>query len=259
NVFGTILAGNSLWVQRDAQGNASTSLLNSSGTIETQSGDITINTGTLTNQREGLVVTESESTAESVPDWVGKTTVNIPIEWFKEGDYGIAQWTGNCATNHNAMTPTCSTIYAYAPHKHADIQRVAIEYKGVDVVTGGDIGKINSANDLSIRSRELNNQASLLYSTNNTVLIGSVFNNSSYQSGVKTEYLTYSYTGGNRPNTLKSQEYLIDKIKGKYISYTLSGTPTYEKTVGESYNALIQAGGTITADFKQDISNTTLQ
>ncbi|WP_230857600.1 filamentous hemagglutinin N-terminal domain-containing protein [Pectobacterium versatile] len=66
NVFGTILAGNSLWVQRDAQGNASTSLLNSSGTIETQSGDITINTGTLTNQREGLVVTESESTAESV-------------------------------------------------------------------------------------------------------------------------------------------------------------------------------------------------
>ncbi|MEI7194226.1 hemagglutinin repeat-containing protein [Pectobacterium versatile] len=259
NVFGTILAGNNLWVQRDAQGNASTSLLNSSGTIETQSGDITINTGTLTNQREGLVVTESESTAESVPDWVGKTTVNIPIEWFKEGDYGIAQWTGNCATNHNAMTPTCSTIYAYAPHKHADIQRVAIEYKGVDVVTGGDIGKINSANDLSIRSRELNNQASLLYSTNNTVLIGSVFNNSSYQSGVKTEYLTYSYTGGNRPNTLKSQEYLIDKIKGKYISYTLSGTPTYEKTVGESYNALIQAGGTITADIKQDISNTTLQ
>ncbi|MCA5931342.1 hemagglutinin repeat-containing protein [Pectobacterium versatile] len=37
------------------------------------------------------------------------------------------------------------------------------------------------------------------------------------------------------------------------------GSPTYEKNVGESYNALIQAGGTITADFKQDISNTTLQ
>ncbi|MFJ5464069.1 hemagglutinin repeat-containing protein [Pectobacterium sp. CHL-2024] len=260
NVFGTILAGNNLWVQRDAQGNASTSLLNSSGTIETQSGDITINTGTLTNQREGFVVTESESTAGAIPGWAGKTTANIPIEWFKEGDYGIAQWTGNCATNHNAMTPTCSTIYAYAPYKHADIQRVAIEYKGVDVVTGGDIGKINSANDLSIRSRELNNQASLLYSTNNTVLIGSIFNNLSYQSGVKTEYLTYSYTGWNRPlSTLKGQEYLIDRIKEKYITYTLSGTPTTEKTVGESYNALIQAGGTITADFKQDISNTTLQ
>ncbi|MBA5601510.1 hemagglutinin repeat-containing protein [Pectobacterium aroidearum] len=260
NVFGTILAGNNLWVQRDAQGNASTSLLNSSGTIETQSGDITINTGTLTNQREGLVVTETESTAGSIPEWAGKTTANIPIEWFKEGDYGIAQWTGNCVTNPNAMNPTCSTIYAYAPYKHADIQRIAVEYKGFGVVAGGDIGKINSANDLSIRSRELNNQASLLYSTNNTVLIGGVFNNLSYQSGVKTEYLTYSYTGWNRPlNTLQSQGDLIDRIKEKYITYTLSGIPTTEKTEGESYNALIQAGGTITADFKQDISNTTMQ
>ncbi|MBN7766443.1 hemagglutinin repeat-containing protein, partial [Pectobacterium brasiliense] len=260
NVFGTILAGNNLLIQRDDQGAASTSLLNSSGTIETQSGDITINTGTLTNQREGLVVTESESTAGSIPEWAGKTTANIPIEWFKEGDYGIAQWTGNCVTNPNAMNPTCSTIYAYSPYKHADIQRIAVEYKGIDVVTGGDIGKINSANDLSIRSRELNNQASLLYSTNNTVLIGGVFNNLSYQSGVKTEYLTYSYTGWNRPlSTLKGQEYLIDRIKEKYITYTLSGTPITEKTVGKSYNALIQAGGTITADFKQDISNTTLQ
>nr|WP_272927900.1 hemagglutinin repeat-containing protein [Pectobacterium carotovorum] len=47
--------------------------------------------------------------------------------------------------------------------------------------------------------------------------------------------------------------------RDRYITYTLDGTPTTEKTVGESYNALIQAGGTITADFKQDISNTTLQ
>ncbi|MEQ6971303.1 hypothetical protein, partial [Pectobacterium polaris] len=47
--------------------------------------------------------------------------------------------------------------------------------------------------------------------------------------------------------------------RNRYITYTLDGTPTTEKTEGESYNALIQAGGTITADFKQDISNTTLQ
>ncbi|MCA7015244.1 hemolysin BL-binding protein, partial [Dickeya dadantii] len=54
NRFGNILAGNSLWIQRDAAGNASDSVLNSSGTIETQRGDITVRTGTLTNQREGL-------------------------------------------------------------------------------------------------------------------------------------------------------------------------------------------------------------
>lgn len=60
NRLGTILAGKDLWIQRDAQGNANTSVLNSSGTIETQNGDITIVTGDLTNQREGFVVTETE-------------------------------------------------------------------------------------------------------------------------------------------------------------------------------------------------------
>lgn len=75
NVFGTILAGNNLLIQRDDQGAASTSLLNSSGTIETQSGDITINTGTLTNQREGLVVTETESRPVDLPSGVGGTSI----------------------------------------------------------------------------------------------------------------------------------------------------------------------------------------
>ncbi|MGI8444083.1 hemagglutinin repeat-containing protein, partial [Pectobacterium versatile] len=256
----------SLWVQRDAQGNASTSLLNSSGTIETQSGDITINTGTLTNQREGLVVTETELTGDSVPDWVGKTTANIPIEWLNEDDYGVYSSEYNCHKGGGGDGDEhCSTEYLYAPYKNADIQKVASDYKEINVVVDGDVGKINSASNLLIQSRELNNQASLLYSTYNTVLIGNVLNNSSYQSGAKVEYLTYSYKNWNRPEKnqdqykQKNRKYLIDGIKKKYITYTLVGTPTYERTEGESYNALIQAGGTITADFKQDISNTTLQ
>ncbi|WP_433963079.1 hemagglutinin repeat-containing protein [Pectobacterium colocasium] len=49
-----------------------------------------------------------------------------------------------------------------------------------------------------------------------------------------------------------------DLLLKDYITYRLI-SKDYEKTVGESYSALIQAGGTITADVKQDISNTTLQ
>ncbi|RJL50290.1 hemagglutinin repeat-containing protein, partial [Pectobacterium carotovorum] len=266
NVFGTILAGNNLWVQRDAQGNASTSMLNSSGTIETQSGDITINTGTLTNQREGFVVTETELAGDSVPDWAGKTIANIPIEWFNEEDYGVYRREYNCRKGGGSDGDEhCSNEYLYAPYKNADIQKIALDYKEISVVVDGNAGEISSASNLLIQSRELNNQASLLHSTHNTVLIGNVLNNSSYQSGIKIEYLTYSYKDWSRPEKdqtqykQKNREYLIDGIKKKYITYTLDGTPTYEKTEGESYNALIQAGGTITADVKQDISNTTLQ
>ncbi|MFJ5390062.1 hemagglutinin repeat-containing protein [Pectobacterium sp. CHL-2024] len=249
NVFGTILAGNNLWVQRDAQGAASTSLLNSSGTIETQSGDITINTGTLTNQREGLVVTESESTAESVPDWVGEATANIPIEWFKEGNYGVYVRKGRLGAPDKVM---------YAPLGDFIVQRFTLNDKKINVVAQGNSAVINSGRMLSILSDELINKASSLYATNNIFISGSKLENSSYHEGGFTEYLTYTYRGPSATSATIS-DYQHQRARLKYISYQLDGPPTYEKTEGESYNALIQAGGTITADVKQDISNTTLQ
>ncbi|WP_434998799.1 hemagglutinin repeat-containing protein [Pectobacterium brasiliense] len=285
NVFGTILAGNNLWVQRDAQGNASTSLLNSSGTIETQSGDITINTGTLTNQREGLVVTETALTGDSVPDWVGKTKVDIPIEWFKPEDYGIATFhdADEVGTRNGHIKHSYSA--RYVPFEHADIQKVVITSGSVSVVASGKEGSLHSGNNFFINSDYVNNQASLISSVKNLSLIGGVLKNQSYQTGFLTEHLTYKYeqnvsTGYStvdsgkiiaRPNEYFTNGKLLNykyspadrdyknANRWRYISYVLSGTPTYEKTVGESYNALIQAGGTITADVKQDISNTTLQ
>ncbi|WP_318841991.1 hemagglutinin repeat-containing protein [Pectobacterium versatile] len=278
NVFGTILAGNSLWVQRDAQGNASTSLLNSSGTIETQAGDITINTGTLTNQREGFVVTETELAGDSVPDWAGKTKVDIPIEWFKPGDYGVV--TFHDSEDHGVNRNSYSAIYV--PFEHADIQKFFIKSNSIDVVAKNAEGNLRSGNDLYINASIFNNQASIVFSVKNLSLYGYELNNQSYHSGFSTEYLTYIYdkrsvggysyaNGSLRPNEyysngrLTNSNYFVkdrdynNANRWRFMRYILSGTPVTEKTVGESYNALIQAGGTITADFKQDISNTTLQ
>ncbi|GKW01858.1 hypothetical protein PEC301877_06730 [Pectobacterium carotovorum subsp. carotovorum] len=285
NVFGTILAGNNLLIQRDDQGEASTSLLNSSGTIETQSGDITINTGTLTNQREGFVVTETGLAGDSVPEWVGKTKVNIPIEWFKPEDYGIATFhdADEVGTKNSHVKHSYSA--RYVPFERADIQKVVITSGSVEVVASGKEGRLHSGNNFFINSDYVNNQASLISSVKNLSLIGGSLINKSYQSGFITEYLTYKYeqdisTGYStvdsgriivRPNEyysngrLGNSSYFVkdrdynNANRWRFMRYILSGTPTYEKTEGESYNALIQAGGTITADFKQDISNTTLQ
>ncbi|WKA60627.1 hemagglutinin repeat-containing protein [Pectobacterium aroidearum] len=271
NVFGTILAGNNLWVQRDAQGNASTSLLNSSGTIETQSGDITINTSTLTNQREGLVVTESESTAESVPDWVGKTTANIPIEWFKPEEYGVYY-------EYRSGSIGYSKFVYYAPMDIAVRKKISLERKTTDISALGSDGVISSGKNLFIDSKLFFNDASKVLSSGNVHIYGDKLVSKGYVSGGSYEYLTYSYyleniisagevyydgepyfTTGNYDNTKISEQDRAIANKYPYITYVLSGTPTTEKTEGESYNALIQAGGTITADVKQDISNTTLQ
>lgn len=70
NQRGDILAGNNLWMQRDAAGNANSEVVNTSGTIETTRGDITIKTGHLLNQRDGFTVTTNQQTgtgADSSP------------------------------------------------------------------------------------------------------------------------------------------------------------------------------------------------
>ncbi|MEI7336143.1 hemagglutinin repeat-containing protein [Pectobacterium carotovorum] len=267
NVFGTILAGNSLWVQRDAQGNASTSLLNSSGTIETQSGDITINTGTLTNQREGLVVTETESKSVDLPNGVGGYSITEYIDIYNIDETKIGYHVVSEYFPENEGSGWYEYDYFYAPYKEYSLKKFSVNQK--EVTLGGDVinaqSIISSGKTIYINSDYFNNVSSNIISNDNILLKGNVLNNKSYQSGKMTEYLTYSYKGSAPDVSIKEgDEYSemfgnVRRITNHYIIYTLDGTPTYEKTVGESYNALIQAGGTITADFKQDISNTTLQ
>lgn len=55
NIYGDILAGNSLWLQKNAAGAANSEVVNTSGNIETQKGDITIITAHLLNERDGFV------------------------------------------------------------------------------------------------------------------------------------------------------------------------------------------------------------
>lgn len=65
NQHGDILAGNSLWVQKDASGGANTEIINNSGNIETHQGDIVVRTGHLLNQREGFSATTTTRTNPS--------------------------------------------------------------------------------------------------------------------------------------------------------------------------------------------------
>ncbi|WP_406619296.1 hemagglutinin repeat-containing protein [Dickeya fangzhongdai] len=288
NRYGNILAGNSLWIQRDAAGNASDRVLNSSGTIETQRGDIRINTGTLTNQREGLTVTEGESITEAVPDWVGGERVEIPITWFKEGDLGIAEFYTGCLRGGKASGATCGNPVGYllAPFARAAIQKVSLASKSVSVSAQGGEARINSANDALITSNVLLNDASTIYARNNIVLYGNSLNNRTYQAGDVKRYMTYIYDSvefvhgtwswindfanddqsvyvGGYNSPITKQLDLAEKfgIQNKHysINYKPLGEPTTELINGQSYTATIQAGGAITANFSQNISNTSLQ
>ncbi|MGM3184507.1 hemagglutinin repeat-containing protein, partial [Dickeya oryzae] len=260
NRFGNILAGNSLWIQRDAAGNASSSVLNSSGTIETQRGDITVRTGTLTNQREGLTVTESSSSVADMPSWAGGNEAQIPIGYFNNPeDYTI---TKDVSINDNGGTNGCGcskvTTYSYALTEKVinGIISVPVYQSSVNVTANGGEARFISGSDILISSGSLNNQASLIGAGRNILLSGSELNNSSYQSGSSKRILYYKFDIKNR----KFSNGASDPGRlSQYFPFILVQDDGTEYTPGQSYNATIQAGGAITANFSQNISNTGLQ
>ncbi|MGK4623947.1 hypothetical protein, partial [Raoultella ornithinolytica] len=86
NQRGDIMAGNNLWMQRDAAGNANSQVVNTSGNIETQNGNITVKTERLINQ--WLSITKGETQKEDIKNtfpeyaWSIPGTVNIPLSFF---------------------------------------------------------------------------------------------------------------------------------------------------------------------------------
>ncbi|MBI0460297.1 hemolysin BL-binding protein, partial [Dickeya dianthicola] len=285
NRFGNILAGNSLWIQRDAAGNASGSVLNSSGTIETQRGDITVRTGTLTNQREGLVVTESGSTAADMPDWVGGTTIYIPVERFEViKDYLVYSFEDTVGPGSDSPT----TYNYFYPFPLANIikQEFFASSKTVNIESKGDYSLIHSAGNINFFSSVLVNDASVIASEKNILMNGGILKNNSYQSGTISESLVYEYERDDKDDFLPYIEWLLEKTKREegvsdydyweYLSgyniraynrniltndrfkYVLKDRQT-TFTPGQTYAATIQAGGAITASFSQNISNTNLQ
>ncbi|WP_192456871.1 hemagglutinin repeat-containing protein [Musicola keenii] len=257
NRFGNILAGGSLWVQRDDAGNASSSLLNSSGTIETQRGDITVRTGTLTNQREGLTVTESGSTTADMPSWAGGTKAEIPINYFDSKDYDILFKEDDIGSGSDTGCG-CWTVKIYYYLLGRSITdaniHVPLSQSNIGVEARGGSAQINSGRNILFSASSLNNQASFIYANNDINLSGNSLNNASYQAGSRKQYLVYKFD--NREDIPSA--YSLERLSS-YLPFTLAGDPITEFTPGQSYNATIQAGGSINANFSQNISNTNLQ
>ncbi len=262
NQRGDMLAGNSLWLQRDAAGNANGEVINTSGTIESQNGDITIKTVHLLNTRDGLNVSQ---TTQSTPvrAGVGDLILKININELPEGSYGYytvkrtTESGGGCAGADGGCSTHTTTKNYYAPYTEALIQRFALTSSTVSVVSNGGAGRISSGRDLSVQAGRFENQASTLLANRNISLSSDQFNNQSWQAGTQNNYAVYEYKGGKPttsvPAPVRGHVYL--DTESNDIAYSLTGQET-SFIPGELYRAVIQAGGSINASFSGDISNT---
>ncbi|WP_242455602.1 hemagglutinin repeat-containing protein [Pantoea agglomerans] len=269
-----MLAGGSMWLQGDAAGNANGEVINNSGTIETQNGDITINTGHLLNTRDGLSVSQTNNS--SSPAGSAKPQISVLISDLKPGEYGAFLYhrDKDCISygkgNGERCTPA-QTTYTYAPTKEAAIRNILLSSTTINVISNGGAARIAAGRDINIRAGSFDNQASNVLAQRDISLSGNQLNNQSWQAGTQTSYLTYKYEGRlfdfSKPyksttyNSVTSSVIVNASIRGvnepkvRAVTYKLSDQGT-SFTPGELYRSVIQAGGNVSANFSGDISNT---
>ncbi|WP_445335768.1 hemagglutinin repeat-containing protein [Citrobacter koseri] len=280
NLHGDILVGNSLWMQKNAQGTTNAEIINRSGIIETTNGDITINTAHLLNERDGLEVIETHTGGASLISGLGDDILYVNIGQLEDGSYGLNKYRGyreRCAGGANG-SDHCDIIewdqYYYTMTEAAVDQRFIQERHRVDVTSRGGVARIAAGRDLTVRASRLDNLASLLMAGQHAALSGNVLNNQSWQAGTNTvywlyRYIPYSSWTEKRPGYADPLLELsapspwdhggssIRAPLSSSIRFVYQGRET-ETVDGEIFRSVISVGGKVSADFTNDISNTTV-
>ncbi len=267
NLHGDILAGNNLVMQKDASGTANTQIINTSGNIETTNGDITINTGHLLNQRDGLETKTTQVDGSQTIPGMGDATISVDISQLADGTYGMnsqveERQVGPC-NGHGACNYVHWNQFYYAMYADSAEQRFINSQTRTDISSTGGAARIASGNNLTISAGTLDNQASNILANGNVALTGNVLNNQSWQSGTVTDWYVYQYDPkrlgyavepGN-PYPTDDNNYSNVMPEGSSIAFTLSGHDSSTE-LGDIFRSVIQAGGDVIANFASDISNT---
>ena len=267
NQHGDILAGNSLWIQKDASGGANTEIINTSGNIETHQGDIVVRTGHLLNQREGFSATTTTRTNPSSIQGMGNALVDIPLSLLPDGSYGyftreVENQHGTPCNGHGACNITMDTLYYYAPFADSATQRF-LSSQNITTVTGADnpAGRIASGRNLSAEAERLENRASFILANGDIALSGRELSNQSWQTGTENEYLVYRYDpktfyGSYATGSLDKLPLLSPEFENNTIRFSLDGREK-DYTPGKTYYSVIQAGGDVKTRFTSSINNGT--
>ncbi|MBD8163321.1 hemagglutinin repeat-containing protein, partial [Erwinia persicina] len=244
NQRGDILADNNLWMQRDAAGNANSEIINTSGTIETRNGDITMATAHLLNQRDGLTYSVNEKNYYPADS----TQINLRLTYDKI-DFST---TNTCAGSGN----NCTNHFWAQPKAGEQQQKVLVSEKVVTAVASGGAARIAAGRNLIVDATSLENKASNLLAGANMQLRGSSLNNESIENGTSQTWQTWQC--GATPTTTCKKGLSSPWSSSETFNFWLSSAPIVENlSTGSALRAVIQAGGALTASFTSNVSNTT--
>ena len=278
NQQGDVLAGNSLWMQRDAAGNANAEVVNTSGTIETQNGDITVKTGHLLNQWTSITV--GQTTTENVANGYGSAapgSVELPLDAFQPGELKYY------FSDHPIPPGPNLKLYDVTPVP-SDLNKsheILVARTTSTTQVTGKAGRISSARDLNGQADTVDNLGSYILAGDNLALSGNVLNNQSYLSGTQAVWriFTPSDTYKNTVGSNTQGSMVIDNLDD--VLYNKQGEPAYyhdtshgimlKKTVtyvatdnyrteqAASIRGVIQSNGAVALRFNTVLNNSESQ
>ncbi|WP_305145899.1 hemagglutinin repeat-containing protein [Enterobacter pasteurii] len=269
NSWGDILAGDSLWMQKNTSGIANTEIINTSGNIETLRGDITMKTGQLLNERDGFFANTTTTSNPSAISGMGGVTIEVPLSLMPDGSYGyfireVENQHGTPCNGHGACNITIDKLYYYAPFAENATQHF-LNSQTVTTVIGGDnpAGRIAAGKNLTAQAGVLENRASSILANGDITLTGNHLNNQSWQTGTDNTYLVYRYdpkgtywNGNYATGKLEELGPRLPDFENDTIKFTLDGQAK-DFTPGETYYSTIVAGGNVDLSFASTINNGT--
>ncbi|EOZ7938879.1 hemagglutinin repeat-containing protein [Cronobacter malonaticus] len=273
NQRGDILAGNSLWMQKDAAGNANAEVVNTSGNIETQNGDITIKTGHLLNTWDKIIIGEikSEDLKVNYPSfaWDAPGTINLSADYFKPEEIYYSNVSKPIDLGLGGDPKPYSFLSLVNP---VTTKEIPVSRLTSSTVASGSAGRLTAGRDFIGIADKLDNLGSYLLSKRDIYISGESINNQTYLSGAQVVYRVYSsditlfpgYVDYSYPQIDLDEKYKDGVSKSSKPLYNMpisfgyiSLTPTneYHTEGSESLRGVLQGNGVVNLKYKEVINN----
>ncbi|MBZ8327737.1 hemagglutinin repeat-containing protein [Escherichia coli] len=236
NQHGDILAGNSLWVQKDSSGTANSEIINRSGNIETTRGDITMNTAHLLNSWDAI-----SASHEVIPGSSRGVISPVPENnrWWgvvrHDGVEYLAVYWGKGATvpdEYRIRTGDTDTVTVSAT---------------------GHAARISGGADMHIRAGRLDNEASFILAGGSMTLSGDTLNNQGWQEGTTGKETVWRLASDSLPKA-----WFTEPWYRVYRQVSPDATEASGTSPAGQYRAVISAAGDVSASFATDTGNTTV-